>query len=313
MNEVNPVPVNDTDALGHALQSEYFGVPLVGSDQNTENAIVADQVTQSEGLDQPVEADGQSGSTEQQTDTGSNLEDIASDVTLRQRMGNVALGFKNDWRDANPWGKSVQVAALGGQILERVRISETVIAPAVVGILNETRNPNLTSLALLGMVGVSQGLISHSWAEAMDKTPKTVEAINEGFPGLVEMAEDIGPAKDRKWYSSIREGAAAFLSYGVTPFIVADRLNNPKMTRGELHKQAAQLTGKCALFGFGLSRVVGEVVVRSNEQVATAILNVLEKPYVWFGIAMAFEAPRLIAKRIERHRNKKLNSQQLVA
>ena len=227
--------------------------------------------------------------------------DAQNSAGFYQKLGYVATGFREDWQNNSAYGKSVQISAMVGQIAERARLSEITIAPMAAHILKETHNPNITALAVFGLVGAMQGAISHTWAEAMTKTPKTVNSVNTNFPKIVEYAEDIGMEKNkRRWYSNIREGAASFLSYGVTPFVVAEAINNPNITRKETHKIAAQMTGKCALFGYGIALGLSEVAIHSNPEVASNVINVAEKPLTWIGIAAAFEVPRLAIKRYRR-------------
>ncbi len=224
-------------------------------------------------------------------------------ANMKERLGRVALAFKDDWSEEDALGRSVQVAAVAAQGIERSRVSEWGIVPAAFSVLQTTGSPVLTGTALFGMIAGSQALISHTWTEAMNRSPKTVDAINNEFPKLVEVAEDMGPAKDKKWYSHIREGLSSLLVYGVTPFVVSEKIREPEMTSRQLHASAAKLTGKCALAGFGLSFTVAEVLTNVDQNVATDIINVIDKPYFWFGLAMLMEIPRFVAKRFGRNKS----------
>lgn len=223
-------------------------------------------------------------------------------TTFARRLGRVVGSALADRRNASFYGKTIQVTALTTQIVERARVSEFIVAPVAVNVLRDTQSPAVTSLAILAMVGTMQGAIGHSWAEAIDKSSATVAAINSEFPKLNELAEDIGPAREKKWYSHLREGASTFLTYGVTPFVVAEKINNPEMTRREMHISTAKMTGKCALFGFGAAYAISETLLRIDPEAASTAMDVIDKPYTWMGLAALFEAPRFIKKRYNRHK-----------
>lgn len=289
--------IEDLQPLADALYSVYFGE----KNDNVEDAgadLASNRDTQ----------DHAPGDTENGEVPGINVDiESRAKVRIKDRIGIVGRELREDWRSSDRYGKAIQVGAVAGQVLERVRISETVIAPTAIHILRETQSPNLASLAVLGMVGLSQAIISHTWVEAMYKTPRMVESVNQNFPGLTELAEDIGPSKERHWYSHVREAYSSFLTYGVTPFVIAERITKPDIPKSKMHLRAAEMTGKCALFGLVLTQAVGQAITHGNEKVGDVILNILERPYVWFGAAMAVEAPRFIGKRIQRYKAKKHN------
>jgi hypothetical protein len=239
----------------------------------------------------------------------SQLEQVSDDpkneLSLRQKLGNVMLGVKSDWAENSASGKTVQVAALAGQAAERLRISELVLAPTVVDVFRDTQSPLKTSLAAFAIVFGAQGFISTTWAEAMDKSPETVDAINTNFPKLTEYAEDIGMSKKRRWYSHIREGWSTFWSLGVTPFVVAEKIQTPDIDRKDLHVRAAALTGKCALTGAGIAYGFSEFVMHQDPEVATKMLDIVGNPLLWIGMAYGVELPRFVGKRLERRRARK--------
>ena len=238
-----------------------------------------------------------------------NLQSTENNMLWHQKLGAVATGFRIDWQNNNTVGRIAQIGAITGQAAERLKLSEVLIAPMVVSVFNQTNSPPKTAVAAFGMVFAMQGFIGSTWAEAMDKSPETVERLNQHYPKMLGYAEDIGTAKNRRWYSHIREAYSTFFSLGVTPFIVAEKIQNPDVRRNELLRKAAALSGKCALVGAGLGYGLSEIVLSQNHQNAGTILDYAGNPLVWMSLALGLEVPRFVGKRIERSRKYKKSSQ----
>ena len=213
------------------------------------------------------------------------------------RIAEVDRTLAAEWDKENLTGKAWLAAAALGQLGERTHLlTEVTIAPAAVHVFEHTHSPWIGGLSILAMVGAAQGAIAGSWVEGLDRAPETTEAIYTNFPKMVEYAEDVGVSRERHWYSNVREAVSSFASYGVTPFVIAEKIADPETTKKQSWFTAAQMTGKCALTGFVVGSGVFEYAMHDPARGQT-IMHWAEKPWIWMAIAGVIEGPRLAGKR----------------
>ncbi|MDB5163944.1 MAG: hypothetical protein JWS12_562 [Candidatus Saccharibacteria bacterium] len=226
----------------------------------------------------------------------------AESPTFLGKLRTVIAAIRSDWKRESNAGKVWLVSAMVGQAGERTHLlTEATIAPIAAHVLRSTHSPWMTGVALFSMVGAAQEGIAATWVEGMHRAPETTEAVYTQFPKTIELAEDLGAATDRNLLSNVREGISSFATYGVTPYVVAEKLANPETTKKQSHITAAVMSGKCAVTGFVLGVGVGEFAVH-NPAVGNHVVNWLEKPWIWWGITAVLEGPRLINKRLQRRK-----------
>lgn len=225
-----------------------------------------------------------------------------AELSFREKVSEVKGAFTESWQQASLGGKAILFGAAGTQIYERLRGPEWVAPPIAVNVYMETGSAAKTAITLGGLVAAQQFAIGGTWAETLSRYGKVSEKVGEHFPKTVELAEDIGPQKNRKWYSIFREGFSGFTAYGTTPFLVAQKTYEPEMSRKELHKTSARVTTAIGLAGVVFGKALVEIVEEAPPQYQDDIINVIEKPWPWIGLAAAWELPRFIKKRIARHK-----------
>ncbi len=237
------------------------------------------------------------------------LESIEHEFSFREKLGDVRNTFTETWRDASVWGRSVLGLAIGAQAYERLRIPEIIAPPIAVEVYLSTGSAAKTALTLGGLVAGQQFVIGATWAETLTKYGKVAEKVGEHFPKAVELAEDIGPAKERKWYSNIREGFAGYFTYGTTPFLIARKTYEPGLPRKDAHKTAARITTAIGIAGVAVGKALVEVVEELPAEYQDDAIRVLEKPYTWIALAAIIEVPRFVSKRFDRRKAARANKQ----
>ena len=220
------------------------------------------------------------------------------ELTFRDKVRDVSGELREAWDEENLAGKSVLVGAAVTQVYERSRIPEIIAPPIAIEVFQNTNGSTFATGLVLGSIVMGQQLIIGGvWAETLSRFDKVTQAITRNFPKTAELAEDIGPAQDRKWYSNIREGLSGFFSFGTTPFLVAQKTYQPELTRAEAHKTSARISAMIGIVGLLFGKAVTEVIQEVPPEYQDDIVNVIEKPYLWIGLAASYEVPRLIQKR----------------
>jgi hypothetical protein len=225
-------------------------------------------------------------------------------VSFMEGFRNVRESLSDSWHASSAYGKSLLFLSATTQAYERFRIPEIIAPPLAVNVYLETGSAAKTALTLGGLVGVQQLVIGQTWAETLAQHENVAKVIGDNFPKTVELAEDIGPSKNRKWYSSIREGASGFGTFGTTPFVISKKMYEPESTRKELHKTAARVTGSIALAGVFFGKAAVEIIEELPPEQQVDVVDILEKPYFWIGLAALWELPRFIKKRVNRRQQK---------
>lgn len=226
-------------------------------------------------------------------------------LSFLDKLADVGTTLKKSWENASLWGKTTLGLAMGAQIYERARIPEIIAPPIAVEVYLNTGSAAKTALALGGLVAGQQFIIGATWAEALTSYGEVAEKVGKNFPKTVELAEDIGPEKDRKWHSNIREGFAGYFNYGTTPFLVAQKTYEPTLSRKKAHLTSARITGSIGLAGVVVGKTLVEIIEELPPQYQDDAINIAESPLTWISLAAAFEGPRLIGKRLKRRKDKK--------
>lgn len=231
---------------------------------------------------------------------------LLSDSSFGEKLGKVKNTFVESWSNASVWGKGILFGAIGAQAYERFRIPEIIAPPLAIEVYMETGSAAKTGLALGGLVAAQQFVIGATWAEALTKYGDVADSVGDNFPKTVELAEDLGPEINRRWYSSVREGVSGFFTFGTTPFLIAKKTYEPEMSRKEAHKTAARVTTAIGITGVVFGKVAVEIIEELPSEYQDDVLAILEKPYLWIGLAALWEVPRFINKRVNRKQAKKL-------
>ncbi|MEI7632075.1 MAG: hypothetical protein WCJ60_02015 [bacterium] len=222
-------------------------------------------------------------------------------LNFKQKVSDVGRVLYSSWQQEGATGKATLVGAAATQIYERSRIPEIIAPPIAVEVFNSTNGSTFkTGLVLGGLVMGQQLVIGSVWAETLSRFNNVTTAITTHFPKTSELAEDIGPAKNRKWYSNIREGLSGFFTYGTTPFLIAQKTYQPELTRKEAHITAARISASIGIVGLVFGKTITEIVQEVPAEYQDDIVNVIGKPYLWMGLAALYEIPRFAKKRLDR-------------
>ncbi len=228
------------------------------------------------------------------------------DLTFKEKIADVGHTLGDSWREEEVVGKTILASAAITQLYERSRIPEVIAPPIAIEVFQRTNGSTLsTGLVLGGLVMAQQLVIGGVWAETLSRFEKVSQKITQHFPKTAELAEDIGPAKDRKWHSNVREGFSGFLSYGTTPFLIAQKTYDPELSRKEGHRTAARISLCIGMAGVVIGKALTEVIQELPADYQDDVVRVIEKPYTWIGLAALYEVPRFIKKRLDRRHSEK--------
>jgi len=223
------------------------------------------------------------------------------DLTFKEKIADVGHTLGESWNEEGVTGKAVLTGAAITQFYERSLIPEVIAPPIAIEVFQRTNGSTLsTGLVLGGLVMAQQLVIGGVWAETLNRFEKVSQKITEHFPKTKELAEDIGPAKERNLFSNVREGFSGFLSYGTTPFLIAQKTYEPELSRKEGHKTAARISLSIGLAGVAIGKAITEVIQELPAEYQDDVVRVIEKPYTWIGLAALYEVPRFVKKRMER-------------
>ncbi len=221
-----------------------------------------------------------------------------------RRLGHTV---HEDYKDSGNKFRTWAIGSLlvGSQVADRARIVILTVPPAVIETMERTNNSLIAGAVGAGMFAVWSMLVGESTLKGVDEFPKTVGAVNDELPAMVNFFADALPGIEKGGPKPIDKDtpkgsvlsrigmrarrSTASISFGTSPFVATARATgyNSKETRKLYANTGVDGAALVYALGTATTESVKRLAIEGHLQLAQDIQNVLSDNKTWWAVAGA--------------------------